>query len=85
MGEVSTIGLDLAKSLFSASDRCHAGGPDEAGKSGKGAGVFLPAATLFGWDRSMTVSASLGPRTSGAWTYGQTDTSELCEGLPQPQ
>lgn len=25
----------------------------------------------------MTVSASLGPRTSGAWTYGQTDTSEL--------
>jgi len=87
MGEVSTIGLDIAKSVFQAH------GVDVDGivvirkrvSRAKVLKYFWRAGALLGRDRSLSVSASLGPRASKAWSYGQADTSELCEGLSQTQ
>ena len=87
MGEVSTIGLDIAKSVF----QVH-------GVDGSGAVVIrkrvsrlklleffaaLPAVPCR--DRSLSVSPSLGPRASSAWPHGAADAAELCEGLSQAQ
>src|SRR5258708_19056561 len=85
MGEVSTIGLDIAKSVF----QVH--GVDVAGavvirkrvSRAKSVGVLRRAAAMPGRNRSVSVSASLGPRDSSAWSHGQADPAELCEGLPQ--
>ena len=64
MGEVSTIGLDIAKSVF----QVH--GVDGAGavvirkriSRSKMLEFFADSASVPGWDRSLSVSASLGPR-----------------------
>ena len=87
MGEVITIGLDIAKSVF----QVH--GVDDAGavvirkriSRAKSVGVLRRSAAVSGWDRSLSVSASLGPRAAGAWPYREADAAELCEGLSQAQ
>ena len=86
MGEVSTIGPDSEVGLSGARGRCRGRRRDpQACQSRKGAGIFWRVAALPGRDRSLSVSASLGPRASNAGSYGQTDPTELCEDLPQTQ
>ena len=87
MGEVSTIGLDIAKSVF----QMH-------GVDGAGAVVIrrrisrakmleffaeLPAC-LVGMEACPS-GPSLEPRATGARPYGEADAAELCEGLSQAQ
>jgi hypothetical protein len=71
MGEVSTIGLDIAKSVF----QVH--GVDVAGavvirKRVSRAKVleYWRAAAMPGRNRSVPVGASLGPRAASAWSHG---------------
>ena len=83
MGEVSTIGLDIAKSVF----QVH-------GVDGTGAVVmrrrisrakvlefFGGLSPCPGRDRSLSVGTSLEPRAASDWSYGEADAAELCEGL----
>ena len=87
MGEVSTIGLDIAKSVF----QVH--GVDDTGavvirkrvSRAKVLEFFRGLAAMCGWNRSLSVSASLGARVAGAWSHGAADAAELCEGLSQAQ
>ena len=87
MGEVSTIGLDIAKSVF----QVH--GVDGAGavvirkriSRAKMLEFFADLPRVPGRDRSLSVSASLGPRAAGARPHGEADAAELCEGLSQAQ
>ena len=87
MGEVSTIGLDIAKSVF----QVH--GVDDAGavvirkriSRAKVLEFFAALVAVPGRDRSLPVSTSLGPRAAGAWSHGAADAAELCEGLSQAQ
>jgi hypothetical protein len=87
MGDVSTIGLDIAKSVF----QVH--GVDVVGavvirkrvsraKVLEYFGELLPC--LVGIEACPS-RASLGPRVAGARSHGQTDTAQLREGLPQTQ
>jgi hypothetical protein len=87
MGEVSTIGLDIAKSVF----QVH--GVDSSGAVVIRKRVsrlklleFLAALPpcVVGIE-ACPVSASLGPRAAGAWPYGAADAAELCEGLSEAQ
>ena len=87
MGEVSTIGLDIAKSVF----QVH--GVDVAGavvirKRVSRAKVLeyfgdLPPC-LVGIEACPSAH-HWGRELQGAWPHGQADTAELCEGLPQTQ
>ena len=87
MGDVSTIGLDIAKSVF----QVH--GVDSAGavvmrkriSRAKGAGVLWLPGAVPGRDRSLSVSTSLEPRAASDWSYGEAAAAELCEGLSQAQ
>jgi transposase len=86
MGEVSTIGLDIAKSVF----QVH--GVDVAGSVviRKRIGRAKMLEYFGGLPRCLVgieacPSALLGPRAASAWPPGQTGTAELCEGLPQTQ
>ena len=71
MGDVSTIGLDIAKSVF----QVH--GVDVTGavvirkrvSRAKVLEYFGEPAAMPGRDRSMSVSASLGPRAASAWSH----------------
>ncbi len=72
MGEVSTIGLDIAKSVF----QVH--GVDVAGavvirkrvSRAKVLEYFRRAAAVPGGDRGVSLSSSLGPRATGTWPHG---------------
>src|SRR5262245_64872435 len=84
MGEVSTIGLDIAKSVF----QVH--GVDDDGavvtsEPCKGFGVLRNFAVLPRWHRGLPYGASLEPQASGAGSHRKTDAAELCEGLSQTQ
>src|ERR1700756_5974563 len=86
MGEVSTIGLDIAKSVF----QVH--GVDVDGTvvirkrvSRAGTGVIFDFSVLPCWHRSLPKCPSLEPRASGARPYGAADATQLCEGLSQAQ
>ena len=87
MGEVITIGLDIAKSVF----QVH--GVDVAGavvirkriSRAKVLEYLRRSAAVPDRNRGVSVSASLGPRAANAWSYGEADAAELCEGLPQTQ
>ena len=84
MGEVITIGLDIAKSVF----QVH--GVDGVGavvirkrvSRAKVLEYFGESAALPCRDRSVSFSASLGSGVASAWSHRQADTAELREGLP---
>jgi transposase len=83
MGEVSTIGLDIAKSVF----QVH--GVNDSGtvvmrkriNRSKVLGFFCRLVALPDRDRSLPISALLEPRAAGAWPHGEADAAKLCEGL----
>ncbi len=75
MGEVSTIGLDIAKSVFQVHGVDVAGAVviRRARQSCKGAGVFWRAAGLPGRDRGVSVGCITGAATSRAGSQGEAD------------
>ena len=72
MGEVSTIGLDIAKSVFQVHgvDGASAVIIRKRVSRAKVLEFFTELATVLGRDRGMSVSTSLGPRAAGAWSHG---------------
>ena len=62
MGEVSTIGLDIAKSVFQVHgvDDDWRGGDPQADQPRKGVGVLWRLVAMPGRDRSLSVSAIIG-------------------------
>jgi hypothetical protein len=77
MGEVTTIGLDLAKHVF----QVH-------GIDAKGAVVLFvlqPAGALCGWDGGLCDGALLGAGVGCAWARGAADAGAIREGLRQAQ
>ena len=84
MGEVITIGLDIAKSVFQAH------GVDEAGAGvirkrvsrAKLLELCQPAA-VPGRHRGLSRGPSLGSRAAGTRSHGEADAAELREGLSQ--
>ena len=87
MGEVSTIGLDIAKSVF----QVHGVDVDGAVvirkrvSRAKVLEFFASSAAVPGRHRSMPERTSLESRASGAWPHGEADAAELREGLSQAQ
>ncbi len=87
MGEVSTIGLDIAKSVF----QVH--GVDSAGavvirrriSRAKVLEFFGGLSPCLVGIEACSVSTSLGPRAGRTRSHGAADAAELCEGLSQAQ
>ena len=85
MGEVSTIGLDLAKSVFQAH------GADASGavlfrkklRRHQVLAFFCGPATLHGGDGGLRQRALLGARDRQARAYGPADPAGLCEAFRQ--
>ena len=85
MQSISTIGLDVAKSVF----QVH--GVDAAGqvvirrqlRRPAGPGIFPEATAMPGGDRGLRVIAPLVSRAAGAGAYGAVDASGICEALRQ--
>jgi len=85
MQSISTIGLDIAKSVF----QVH--GVDAAGqvvirrqlRRRHVQAFFSETAAVPGRDQGLRVIAPLVPRAAGVGTYGATDASGLCEALCQ--
>ena len=85
MQSISTIGLDIAKSVF----QVH--GVDAAGqvvvrrqlRRRHVLAFFSEAAAMPGGDRGLRIIAPLVPRTTGVGAYGTIDASGLCEALRQ--
>ena len=85
MQTVTTIGLDIAKSVF----QVH--GIDAEGKvlirrklkRRYGCGVLREAAAVPGWDRGLRHVASLVARAQDAWPYRALNAASLCEALRQ--
>src|SRR5215472_6807729 len=73
MQSISTIGLDIAKSVF----QVH--GVEAAVRLG----ILPDAAAMPGGDRGVRLIAPLVPRVAGLGTYGAIDASGLCEALRQ--
>ena len=66
MGEVSTIGLDIGKSVFQVhgADSAGAVGDAQAHRSREGVGVLWRPVAVPGRDRSLSVGTSLEPRAA---------------------
>ena len=85
MQAITTIGLDIAKSVF----QVH--GVDAEGnvvlrrqlKRRYVSGILPEAAAVPGWHRSLRLVASLVARTPGARPHGSADAAGLCEALRQ--
>jgi transposase len=85
MQSISTIGLDIAKSVF----QVH--GIDAAGQvvlrrqfeAPARLGFFPKAAAMPGGYRGVCLIAPLVPRAAGAGAYGAVDAAGLCEALRQ--
>jgi transposase len=85
MQSISTIGLDIAKSVF----QVH--GVDAAGqvvirrqlRRRHVLTFFSKAAAVPGGDRGLRIIAPLVPRAAGVRPYGAIDASGLCEALRQ--
>ena len=69
MGDVTTIGLDIAKTVFQAhgADACGRGRVSQAAEPGPAAGVLRGPAALRGGDGGLRRGASLGPRAEPSW------------------
>ena len=87
MGEVSTIGLDIAKSVFQIHgvDRDGEGGDPQAGKRCEVVGVFRGSAACVIGIEACPTAHHWSREASDAWSHSETDASELCEGLSQAQ
>src|SRR5262245_44022536 len=87
MGEVTTIGFDLAKHVF----QVH--GVDAEGatvlrkqlRRAQGSGVLWSTAALSGWPGGVRDGALLGAGVARAWPRGATDASAIREGVHQAQ
>src|SRR5262245_30112882 len=86
MGEVTTIGLDLAKHVF----QVH--GVDAEGATVlrkqlrcTGSGVLQSTAALSGWAGGVRDGALLGAGVARAWPRGATDAGAIREGVHQAQ
>ena len=85
MQTITTIGLDIAKSVF----QVH--GVDAAGQvvirppveAAVCAGVLSEAAIMPGWHRGLRLVSPLVARTAGAWAYCSADAASLREALCQ--
>ena len=85
MQTITTIGLDIAKSVF----QVH--GVDAAGqvvirrqlKRRARPGVLPEAATMPGWHRGLRLVAPLVARAPGTWPYRAVDAAGLREALRQ--
>ena len=69
MGEVSTIGLDIAKQVFQAhgADAIGRGGVPQEADAGEAARVLCRAAALRGGDGGLRRRAPLGARDRRSW------------------
>ena len=87
MGEVSTIGLDIAKNVFQVHgvDRDSEVVIRKRVSRSKLLEFFCGAAIVPDRHRSLSVSPSLGPRAAVARPYGEVAAAELCEGVSQTQ
>src|SRR6516162_7132957 len=87
MGEVTTIGFDLAKHVF----QVH--GVDAEGatvlrkqlRRAQVSGVLWSTAALSGWSGGVRDGALLGAGVARAWPRGATDASAIREGVHQAQ
>ena len=70
MQTITTIGLDIAKSVFQAH------GVDATGQ-------VVMKLTMPGWHRGLRLVAPLVTRASGVGSQGAVDTAGLCEALRQ--
>jgi len=85
MQTITTIGLDIAKSVF----QVH--GVDAAGqvvirrqlKRRQVLAFFEKLSPVLGWHRSLRLVAPLVPRTPGTWPYRAIDAAGLREALRQ--
>ena len=85
MQAVTTIGLDIAKSVFQVhgvdaeSNVLH---PPSA-EAPLHPGILPEAAAMPSWDRGLCYVASLVARAQGAWPYRAPDAAGLCEAVRQ--
>jgi transposase len=82
MEVITTIGLDIAKSVFQSRRRC--GGQCHLPPSAQAslcAGILREAATVLDWYRSLRFGPSLVAPASGAWPHRSPDAAGLCEAL----
>src|SRR5262249_23840349 len=87
MGEVTTIGLDLAKHVFQVHgvDAEGSDGSAQAASACAGSGVLWSTAALSGWPGGVRDGALLGAGVARAWPRGATDASAIREGVHQAQ
>jgi transposase len=83
MQSISTIGLDIAKSVFQVHGVDAAGQVVLRRQLRRRAGIFPEAAAMSGGDRGVRLIAPLVPRAAGARAYGALDAAGLCEALRQ--
>src|SRR5256884_7505768 len=86
MGEVTTIGLDLAKHVFQVHGVDAEGeGAAQAASACAGSGVLQSTAALSGWPGGVRDGALLGAGVARAWPRGATDAGAIRESLRQAQ
>src|SRR5262245_58849433 len=87
MGEVTTIGLDFSKHVFSgARGRCRGrDGSAQAASACAGSGVLQSTAALSDWPGGVRDGALLGAGVARAWPRGATDAGAIREGVHQAQ
>src|SRR6266478_4102414 len=84
MGEVTTIGLDLAKHVFQVHG-VDAEGATVLRKQLRRPGVLQSTAALSGWPGGVRDGALLGAGVARAWPRGATDAGAIRESLRQAQ
>src|SRR5256714_8826612 len=86
MGEVTTIGLDLAKHVFQVHGVDAEGATSaQAASACAGSGVLQSTAALSGWPGGVRDGALLGAGVARAWPRGATDAGAIRESLRQAQ
>jgi hypothetical protein len=85
MQTVTTIGLDIAKSVFQVHGirRGRQGVDPPQAEAPLCAGILREAAGVPDWDRALRHVASLVARTQGTWACRSPDAASLCEALRQ--
>ena len=83
MQTVTTIGLDIAKSVFQVHGIDAAGQVVIRRQLKRRPGVFREAATLPNRHRGLRLIARLVARTPGTWSYRAADAAGLREALRQ--
>jgi transposase len=85
MGEVSTIGLDIAKSVFQVHGVDGTGAVVMRKRIGRSKVLefFGSLSPCLVGSRSLPIGTLLEPRAAGARPHSEADATELCEGLCQ--